>query len=204
MGEDGFIIDLLTIFSSKNMLRTIDANTTERKASEFARYGDRYYPVDPSYDKRVYENSGLNYVKIISCLFAFWIMNALHWWGVFALGIVHANALAYYSIGCWFFTIIFLGGLLCSGRSANKLKRQHEFYVEKIAENRALMQEKETKELQEAIHAKKMEEHSKKLAEINAAAKAKELPQAPAPATAAPGFFQQVVTHIQDAVSPGQ
>ena len=174
MGEDGFIIDLLTIFSSKNMLRTIDANTQERKDSEFARYGARYYPVDPSYDKRVYENSGFNYVKIILCLIAFWCMNALHWWGVFSLGIVSANALAWYSIGCWFFTVIFLGGLLCAGRSSNKLKRQHEFYVEKIAENRAIMQEKETKALQEEIHARKLEEHNKKLAEINAAATAKE------------------------------
>ena len=202
MGEDGFIIDLLTIFSSKNMLRTIDANTQERKDSEFARYGARYYPVDPSYDKRVYENSAFNYVKIVGCLILFWIMNALHWWGVFALGIVNANALAWYSIGCWFFTVFFLGGLLCAGRQSNKLKRQHEFYVEKIAENRAIMQEKETKALQEEIHAKKLEEHQKKLAEINAAAQAQEngtTEDAPAPA---PSMFQQIVTHIQDAVQP--
>ena len=116
---------------------TINANTEERKASEVARYGHRYYPVDKTYDKRVYENSWTNIFFIVACLFAFWIANALHWWGVFSLGIVASDALAWYSIGCFFFTIFFLGGLLCSGRKANKLKRQHEFYVEKIAERRA-------------------------------------------------------------------
>lgn len=158
------------------MLRTIDANTEQRKASELARYGARYYPVDPTYDKRVYENSCGNYVKIILCLFAFWSMNALHWWGVFSLGVVETDILAWYSIGCWAFTVIFLGGLLCQGRNANKLKRQHEFYVEKISENRALQQEAETKKLQEEIHARKVEEHNRKLAEI-AAQEAAKAPQ---------------------------
>ena len=154
-------------------MHTIDANTEQRKASELARYGARYYPVDPSYDKRVYENSCGNYFTIIGCLFAFWCMNALHWWGVFSLGIVESDILAWYSIGCWGFTVIFLGILLAQGSRANKLKRQHEFYLEKISENRALQQEIETKKIQEEIHARKVEEHNRKLAEISAAEAAK-------------------------------
>ena len=145
----------------------------------------------------------MNYVKIILCLFAFWIMNAMHWWGVFSLGIVATDALAWYSIGCWFFTICFLGGLLCAGRSANKLKRQHEFYVEKIAENRALQQESETKKQQEEIHAKKLAEHNRRLAEI-AAAEAAQRGQAPPQTTGggAPNQMmhqqQRIITNIQD------
>jgi len=148
------------------MSSTIKASTEDRKASELARYGDRYYPVDKSYDKRVYENSWFNIFRIVMTLFAFWICNALHWWGVFSLGIVASDALAWYSIGCFCFTIIFLGGLLCSGRGANKMKRQHEFYLEKIAERRQEAQEKETKVEQEAIHKRKLEIHNAKLAEI--------------------------------------
>ena len=124
---------------------TIDATTAERKASEFARYGNRYYPVDPSYDKRVYENTWGNIAKIIGCLILFWFFNALHWWGVFSLGIVNADALAWYSIGCFFFTVFFLAGLLTSGKFANKHKRYHEFLLEKIAERRAEENEAKTK-----------------------------------------------------------
>lgn len=48
--------------------------------------------------------------------------------------------------------------------------------MEKIAENRALQQESETKKLQEEIHAKKVLEHNRKLQEINAAANANNQP----------------------------
>ena len=162
-----------------------------------ARFGKRYYPVDPSYDKRVYENDCFNYFKIIGCLFAFWICNALHWWGVFSLGIVNSNALAWYAIGCFFFTIFFLAGLMTSGYYANKLKRQHEFYVEKLAERKAEAQEKETKAEQERIHAEKVAEHQRKLAEIMA--KNKQSTQTTG--AGAPTLMQraqQIVTNIQD------
>lgn len=178
--------------------RTINANTQERKASEVARYGNRYYPVDKSYDKRVYENDWCNIFRIIGTLFAFWIVNSLHWWGVFSLGIVASDSLAWYSIGCFFFTVIFLGCLLCSGRVANKLKRQHEFYVEKIAERRAEAQEKETVAIQEKIHKEKLEMYNAKLAEIVKAAEAEEAAAAAANNNAGgKGFIQTVVTHIQ-------
>ena len=135
---------------------TIDASTAERKASEVARYGNRYYPVDPTYDKRVYENTPINYVKIVGCLFAFWICNAMHWWGVFSLGIVATDALIWYSISCFLFTAFFLAGLLISGKKANRIKRQHEFLIEKIAEKRAELQEKETKAEQTKAHEEKL------------------------------------------------
>ena len=170
--------------------REINANTQERQASNVARYGDRYYPVDKTYDKRVYENTWGNIFRIVMTLFAFWIVNAIHWWGIFSLGIVAADAFAWYSIGCFFFTVIFLGGLLCSGRSANKLKRQHEFYVEKLAEKKAEVQEVENKLKQEAVHEAKLVQHNAKLAQIAA----EEAAAAPA---VEQGFFQKIVTHIQ-------
>jgi len=135
---------------------TIDANTQERKASEVARFGKRYYPVDKSYDKRVYENSWYNIAKIVVVLFLFWIFNSLHWWGVFSLGIVNPDALAWYSIGAFLFTVFFLGSLLLSGKYANKIKRHHEFLNEKIAERYALAQEVANKAEQATIHEEKL------------------------------------------------
>ena len=137
---------------------TINASDTQRLRSQKERYGDRYYPVDPSYDKRVYENSNLNIARITATLFGFWIFNAFHWWAILVLGIVSSDALAYYSIACFFFTVIFLAGLLTSGKYANQLKREHEFYYEKIAELKAEEKDKETKKKQEAAHQKKIED----------------------------------------------
>ena len=148
----------------------------------------------------------MNILRIVGTLFAFWIVNSLHWWGVFSLGIVASDSLAWYSIGCFFFTVIFLGCLLCSGRVANKLKRQHEFYVEKIAERRAEAQEKETVAIQEKIHKEKLEMYNAKLAEIVKAAEAEEAAAAannPASKTAGGmGFIQTIVTHIQGEDEP--
>lgn len=145
-------------------MHTINANTAERQASRIARFGKRYYPVDESYDKRVYENSSLNYVKIVTCLVLFWIFQAFHWWGVLSLGIVDTDALIWYSIAAFLFTVFFLAGILISGKYANALKREHEFYIEKIAEKRAEMQEKETKAQQEAAHQAKLSAQAEKLA----------------------------------------
>ena len=155
------------------MDHTIDANTQERKASEFERHGERYYPVDPDYDKRVYENTWGNIGVIVLVLFAFWICNSLHWWGIFCLGIVDADALVIYSGVCFVFTLVFLGSLLFSGRGANKLKRQHEFLLDRIAEKRTEIQEKETKHEQEEAHEKKLKQQAAKMVAA-AASKAEE------------------------------
>ena len=73
--------------------------------------------------------------------------------------------LGWYSIGCFIFTVLFLGSLLISGKFANKLKRQHEFYIEKIAEKRAEENEASTKKEQAAKHKEKLEAQAKKALE---------------------------------------
>ena len=148
---------------------TINASDTQRLRSQRERYGDRYYPVDPSYDKRVYENETSNYVRIVFTLIGFWVFNAIHWWGVLTLGIVDTNALGWYSIAAFFFTVLFLAGLLTSGKYANALKREHEFFYEKIAELKAEAKDKETKIKQEAAHQAKIEAQKKKEDAIAAA-----------------------------------
>ncbi len=175
---------------------TVDqATTKERKASQVARYGNRYYPVDPSYDKRVYENSWLNIARIWACLVLFWFFNALHWFGILSLGIVSTNALGYYSVGCFFFTVFFLAGMLTSGKFANKHKRYHEFLREKIAEKRAEENEAKTKLEQEAAHEMKLRAQAERLA---AEAKAAEEEAELEAAAAGPVTSGQIVTNIQD------
>jgi len=83
---------------------------------------------------------------------------------------------------------------LISGKFANKLKRQHEFYIEKIAEKRAEENEKSTKKEQAEKHAEKMAAQAKKALE-----KKREAEAAKAQTTAGPGMIQQFVANIQDA-----
>lgn len=180
---------------------TIDADTGMRKASEVARFGNRYYPVDKTYDKRVYENTWGNYARITLTLFAFWIANACHWWGVFSLGIVDADALIWYSIACFLFTIFFLAGLLISGKGANRMKREHDFLLEKLAEKTGEIKDKETKLEQEAAHEIKLNKQAARIANKRKAdaeaASALEAEQAQMTGKGEkPGIFQQVVTHI--------
>ena len=131
------------------------------------RYGDRYYEVDHSYDKRVYENSFANYVRITFTLIFFWIFQSLHWWGILELGINWSPYLMYYSIAIFVFTVLVGAYLLTSGKYANKKKRMHTFLMDKIAELKA-------KELEEKLKKEQAEEYAKKIgaeaAEAEAAA----------------------------------
>ena len=128
---------------------TIDATQSAIDRSRQARYGDRYYPVDESYDKRVYENSFGNWIRIIATLIAFWIFQAVHWWGVFELGINWTSYLMYYSIAVFAFTIFVGIGMLISGKFANRKKRLVEFLSDRLAEKKALRLEEENRKKQE-------------------------------------------------------
>ena len=144
----------------------------------------------------MYENSCFNYFRIVVTLFAFWGFNALHWWGVFALGIVDTDWLVWYSLGCFGFTILFMAYLLISGKYANELKRRHEYYVEKIAEKKSELDAKATKIKQEQAHADKLAAQEERLAKIKAAGAGAAKAEEPVVETApAQGF----VANIQDA-----
>merc|ERR1712083_2951 len=133
------------------------------------RYGDRYYEVDHSYDKRVYENTFLNYMRIIFTLIFFWIFQAIHWWGVFELGINWSPYLMWYSVAIFVFTILVGAGLLTSGKFANKQKRFHTYLTDKIAEQKAKALEEKLKKEQAAQYAAKMGEQIEEEPEAPAA-----------------------------------
>ena len=116
---------------------SVHATQSEISRSRQQRYGNRYYEVDESYDKRVYENTVGNYIRIILTLIVFWCFQAIHWWFVFELGVNWTEILLYYSIAIFVFTVIVGAVMLTSGKFANKKKRFHEFLMDKIAEKKA-------------------------------------------------------------------
>ena len=171
---------------------TKEIGSTARKDSFRARYGNRYYPVDPGYDKRVYENTCGNWVIIVSALLAFWFFNGLHWWGVLRFGICESELLTIYSLAIFGFTIFFGIILLFSGKYANAKKRKFEFLKERVAELR-------NEELDRKERAKQEAAYQEKLAEQEAKKKAILAQQN---ATPAPNTMGGVPTSIQGATSP--
>lgn len=166
---------------------TIDANTAQRLESHVAKYGDRYYPVDVSYDKNVYESTWAVVWRNVFTMIGFWIFAGCHWWGILSLGIVATDALAYYSIACFFFTIFSLAGLLTSGKYANLKKRHHLFLLDKISEFEAVNKTNDAKAKQEILHAAKIKQQADREAEILAA---EEIAQGGVMTTQAPPLAQ--------------
>ena len=132
---------------------TVDASASEIERSKVQRYGNRYYPVDESYDKRVYENTFGNWLIIILVLICFWIFQSCHWWGVFELGTNYTEILMWYSIGIFVFTILVGACMLTSGKYANRKKRLHEFLIDKISEKKSKAVEEEMRKKQEEEYA---------------------------------------------------
>ena len=144
-----------------------DVTAEEREKSRIKRFGAQYYPVDESYDKRVYENTPLNWVKIILALMTFWFFQGLHWWGIFCFGITDSGSLMVYSIIIFFYTIIFGVFLLISGKYANAKKREHEFLKGKIQDFKNDEQDQATREKQDREYKEKRAKHQIEIERLN-------------------------------------
>ena len=137
-------------------------------ASEFEKWGNRYYKAELGYDKRVYENEPINYAYIIGMLILVWIFNGLHWWACFEFGIYDSDGFMIYSIIIFIVTLIFSifgifgAWMLMSGKASNKIKRKHAFLTSQIEELK--------KKRDDEAEKKKQEEEYKKKVEMDAAA----------------------------------
>ena len=67
-------------------------------------------------------------------LFYFW--NGLHWWANFALGVNNGWYSTVYNLCAFGGAILVIGTMLFLGSGVNALKVTHEFYQEKISEEK--------------------------------------------------------------------
>ena len=103
-----------------------------------------------TYDKDVYENTAMNWVKIVSMLLLFYFWNGLHWWANFSLGVNDANGSTIYNLCAFGSAILVISAMLCFGSTVNKLKMTHEFYTEKISEEKQRQSEIQEREAAKA------------------------------------------------------
>ena len=104
----------------------------------------------------MYVNSFGNWIRIILTLIAFWAFQAIHWWGVFELGVNWTSILMWYSIAIFVYTVFVGGVMLISGKHANKKKRHHEFLMDKISEKKSARLEDELRDKQAAEYAERV------------------------------------------------
>ena len=108
-----------------------------------------------TYDKEVYENTAGNWVKIIGMLCLFYLWNAMHWWANFALGVCNSNASTIYNLCAFGSAILVISTMVAFGSQVNKLKVMHEFYTEKISEEKQRQAEAQEREQAKALQESK-------------------------------------------------
>jgi hypothetical protein len=115
-----------------------------------------YFAADQGYDKAVYENDVANYFKIVGMLLLFYLFQGLHWWANFELGIHDTRGSTVYNL-CIFASALFvIAIMLILGAQVNKKKLTHEFYIEKISEEKQRKAEEEAKNQQKIANEAKM------------------------------------------------
>ena len=115
-----------------------------------------YFAADQGYDKAVYENDMANYFKIVGMLMLFYVFQGLHWWANFELGIHDTNASTVYNLCIFGSAILVIAIMLILGAQVNKKKLIHEFYIEKISEEKQRKAEEEAKLQQKLANEAKM------------------------------------------------
>jgi len=107
-----------------------------------------YFAQDDGYDKNVYENDTENWFKIVGMLLLFYVFQGLHWWANFELAIGAPDTSTAYNIAVFIFAILIITSVIIFGAVVNRKKLTHEFYCEKISEERQRQNEAEAQEKQ--------------------------------------------------------
>ena len=89
-------------------------------------------------------------------LMLFYLWNGLHWWANFSLGITDSNGSTVYNLCAFGSAILVISGMLFFGSQVNRLKLMHEFYTEKISEEK--QRQSEIMERENAKNAKAAKE----------------------------------------------
>ena len=110
-----------------------------------------------SYDPLVYETDAVTFFQIVGMLLLFYAFNTLHWFACFNLGVSQTEAFMYYCIAVFVSAVLVILTMLFVGAKVNKKKITHDYYAEKISEERVKVAEAQQKAAAKAAHeAKKL------------------------------------------------
>ena len=103
----------------------------------------------------VYENDAANWFKMVGMLMLFYVFQGLHWWANFELSVQNSEASTLYNLLIFLSAMIVIGTMLFLGAKVNKLKLTHEFYIEKISEEKQRQAEEKARAAQKAANEAK-------------------------------------------------
>ena len=104
-----------------------------------------YFAQDAGYDKAVYENDLANWFKIVGMLLLFYVFQGLHWWANFELGTADSVASTAYNLIIFGSAVLVITTMVALGTPVNRKKLTHEFYIEKIFEEKQKIAEETAK-----------------------------------------------------------
>lgn len=83
-------------------------------------------------------------------LLLFYVVQFLHWWANFELGITASTTSTIYNLCIFGTAVIVIGIMLYLGAGVNRKKLTHEFYQEKISEENQKQKDERAKAQQKA------------------------------------------------------
>ena len=92
--------------------------------------------MDNAYDPEVYENTTENWGKIFGMFGLFYFVQGMHWWANFALGVHATDSASVYNLIVFGSAVLVIGTMLYFGSIVNTKKLTHEYYAEKISEEK--------------------------------------------------------------------
>ena len=135
---------------------------SDNQSMRKSRVGNRYFRVDPGYDKVVYENTIGNWFRIIVTFIMFYTVVALFWWAVFSHGIRDIESATYLFIGIILFAWSIIIILIILGHFSNKNLHKAERLMLEVNEEKKKKNEEEEKKRKREEAKKEM----KKLEEL--------------------------------------
>ena len=142
------------------------AESIEAKAQAQHATNEPYFQPDKTYDHRFYTSPWWNYILIIFVYLLIYATGCAIFAAFFYFGIHNAKWMGVVNLLIYGFTLFFLAWMIWAGSKANKLKREHDFWQDQIALRRAKIQEKKTKELQDAEYEARIRKADKQAAQI--------------------------------------
>jgi hypothetical protein len=124
---------------------------SDNQSMRKSRVGNRYFRIDPGYDKAVYENTLLNWVKIILAFCVFYTVAVLFWWACYSHGIRDADSAAWTYIGIFVASLIIIVTLIIIGSFSNsKLVKANRLMLEVNELKKLALEDEEKRQKRDA------------------------------------------------------
>lgn len=118
---------------------------SENQSMRKSRVGNRYFKIDPGYDKAVYENTIGNWFKIIGAFIVFYIIVTLFWWACYSHGIRDVTSATWIYIGVLIISWIIIVILIIVGTFSNSKLQKADRLMLEVNELKKLKAEDEEK-----------------------------------------------------------